>query len=234
MGAALPNSPLTDGKKHMPISIPGRIVVFDYGEVISIVPAAEDRAEILAIAGSPNAELFWDIYWRHRPALDQGILSARQYWDLIAHDLGTAWDTATAHRLWLADFRSWLAVDRPTLDVLIDLQHGGTRMALLSNAGLDFASYYRHGMLGDFFEAVFVSGELGTLKPGPDIYQALINGLDVTPERIIFIDNREDNILGAEGLGIVGHVYTNAAELRNYLESLASPSTDSEQSSLTV
>jgi len=34
-----------------------------------------------------------------------------------------------------------------TLDLLIDLQLGGTRLALLSNAAPDFTSYYRHGML---------------------------------------------------------------------------------------
>ena len=38
-------------------------------------------------------------------------------------------------------------------------------MALLSNAGRDFGSYFRHGTLGDLFEKVFVSGELGTIKP---------------------------------------------------------------------
>lgn len=207
----------------MSITITGKVVVFDYGEVISIVPSKADRAQLLQIAGVPptRAGQFWEAYWRHRAALDQATVTASQYWRLIGGDIGASWDTAQLHRMWLCDFRSWLAIDPGTLEVLVDLQHGGTRMALLSNAGLDFASYYRHGLLGDFFEQVFVSGELGVLKPEPQIYQALIDGLNVAAQDIVFIDNRAENILGAQALGISGHIYSGAGELRDHLEALA-------------
>jgi putative hydrolase of the HAD superfamily len=187
----------------MPLAIPGKVIVFDYGEVISIDPAAADKAALVELAGA-ETESFWAAYWR-----------------LIATDLGLSWDTAELHRLWLADFRSWLAIDPDTLDVLIDLQRGGTRMALLSNAGLDFSSYFRNGLLGEFFDQVFTSGELGVLKPDAQIFRALIAGLDVAPSDVVFIDNRRDNIAGAAELGITGHVYTGATSLRSYLEGLA-------------
>ena len=205
----------------MQITIPDRVVVFDYGEVISIMPSEVDRAQLTKLAGVDGPE-FWDAYWRHRDALDQGTKTVKEYWTAIGEDLGTSWNTAQMHRLWLIDFRGWLAIDPGVLDVLIDLQEGGTRMALLSNAGPDFASYYRHGMIGDFFEQVFTSGELGTLKPGPAIYQSLITGLGVAPDRIVFIDNKEENVTGAEAVGIIAHHFTTAASLRSYLESLAS------------
>jgi putative hydrolase of the HAD superfamily len=209
-----------EGNDNMEISIPGKVIVFDYGEVISIVPSDADRARLTELAGD-DSPAFWESYWRHREPLDQGTITVRQYWRQIEMDLGKNWDTARIHALWLTDFRGWLAIDNGTLDVLIDLQNGGTRMALLSNAGRDFASYYRHGMLGDFFEEVFVSGELGTLKPGADIFQAALAGLNIPAHEMIFIDNREENIRGAEALGIVGHVFTDAVNLRSYLEGIA-------------
>ena len=135
----------------MSISIPGTVVVFDYGEVISITPTEADRAALVGIAGG-DAEQFWPAYWRHRNALDQGTLSIQQYWRGIERELGESWEDATIHRLWLADFRSWLTIDHDTLQVLLDLKAGGTRLALLSNAGRDFGSYFRHGTLGDLFE----------------------------------------------------------------------------------
>lgn len=205
----------------MAITIPGKVVVFDYGEVISIEPAEADRAELVAAAGADPSQ-FWGIYWRHRKAFDQGTMTAKQYWRAIEHSLGLSWDTAQIHRLWLMDFRSWLAIDHGTLDVLIDLQRGGTRLALLSNAAPDFASYYRHGMLGDLFEQVFVSSELGVLKPRAEIFQALLAGLAVGPAEVIFIDNLEDNVRGAEALGITSHHFTDATRLRQYLETVAS------------
>ena len=45
--------------------------------------------------------------------------------------------------------------------------------------------------------------------------------LGVTPEQTVFIDNKEVNVRGAEALGIAGHVFTTAADLRAYLEGLA-------------
>jgi putative hydrolase of the HAD superfamily len=204
----------------MAISIPGRVVVFDYGEVISATPTTEDRAALAALAGG-DAEVFWPAYWRHRDALDQGTLSIQAYWRGIERELGESWGDATIHRLWLADFRSWLTIDRDTLDVLLDLQEGGTRMALLSNAGRDFGSYFRHGTLGDLFEQVFVSGELGTIKPSAEIFEHVLAELGVTPAQTVFVDNKEANVRGAEALGIAGHVFTTAPDLRAYLESLA-------------
>ncbi len=203
----------------MGISIPGRVVVFDYGEVISVSPSEADRAGILELAGG-EADLFWPAYWKHRDALDQGKLSIRDYWLGVADDIGEQWSDADIHRLWLADYRSWLSFDHATLDVLLELREGGTRMALLSNAGRDFGSYFRHGMLGDLFDAVFVSGELGTIKPGARIFEHVLEELGIAADRMIFIDNKEVNVRGAEALGITGHVFTGAENLRAFLLAL--------------
>ena len=105
--------------------------------------------------------------------------------------------------------------------MLADLRAGGTPLALLSNAGADFASFFRHGPLGDFFSACYVSGELGLLKPQAEIYRHVLADLGITPAEAIFIDNRASNVAGAEALGITGHVFTDADQLRAFLESLA-------------
>jgi putative hydrolase of the HAD superfamily len=204
----------------MGIAIPGKVVVFDYGEVISVTPSAADREALVELAGGGH-DVFWPAYWRHRHDLDQGTLGIQQYWRGIEGEIGEHWDDATIHRLWLADFRSWLTIDTGTLDVLLDLRAGGTRLALLSNAGRDFGSYFRHGTLGDLFEQVFVSGELGTIKPDAAIFRHVLDELGVSPEQTVFIDNKEENVRGAEAIGIAGHVFTTAGDLRAYLEGLA-------------
>jgi putative hydrolase of the HAD superfamily len=205
-----------------PLSLPGRTVIFDYGEVISFTPSDADRAVITRLAGIGNgdAERFWRAYFAHRDGLDQGTAGVIAYWQAIADEMGTRWDEARVHELWAADFRSWLSVNPATIEVLSDLRAGGTRLALLSNAGPDFASYFRHGPLGDLFESCYVSGELGLLKPDPGIYRHVLADLSVTPAEAVFIDNREPNVTGAEAVGITGHVFTDAATLRVFLTSL--------------
>jgi putative hydrolase of the HAD superfamily len=202
-----------------PISLPGRTVIFDYGDVISLNQSAADREVIRSLAGV-NAEPFWIAYFAHRDGLDQGTAGVCAYWRAIAAEVGADWDDARVHELWAADFRSWLSINPATIEVLSDLKAGGTRLALLSNAGRDFGSYFRHGPLGDFFEACYVSGELNLLKPHPEIYQYVLTDLDISAADAVFIDNRESNVRGARALGITGHVFTDAGSLRAFLTSL--------------
>ena len=119
-----------------PISLPGQSVIFDYGEVISLSPSAADREVIVGLAGvGHDSEPFWRAYFAHRDGLDQGSAGVAAYWRAIADDVGASWDEARVHELWAADFRSWLSINPGTIEVLTDLKAGGTRLALLSNAG---------------------------------------------------------------------------------------------------
>ncbi|HEY0935864.1 MAG TPA: HAD family phosphatase [Trebonia sp.] len=205
------------------LSLPGRTVIFDYGEVISLTPSAADRHVIEALAGVSGSSTvrtrFWTAYHAHRDGLDQGTTGVAAYWHAIARDTGATWDQARIQELWTADFRSWLSVNPAVADILADLHAGGTRLALLSNAGRDFGSYFRHGPLGDFFAACYVSGELGLLKPGPEIYRHALHDLGITAAEAIFTDNRAVNVAGAEALGITGHLFTDADTLRAFLAS---------------
>jgi putative hydrolase of the HAD superfamily len=203
-----------------PISLPGRTVIFDYGEVISFTPSPVDREVIRALAGV-DGEPFWRAYFTHRDGLDLGSAGVAAYWQAIADEVGACWDDARVHELWSADFRSWLSINPGTIEVLADLKAGGTRLALLSNAGPDFGSYFRHGPLGDFFAACYVSGELNLLKPHAEIYQHVLGDLGVSAADAVFVDNRESNVRGAETIGITGHVFTDPGSLRAFLISLA-------------
>jgi putative hydrolase of the HAD superfamily len=205
-----------------PLSLHGRTVIFDYGEVISLTPSAADRAAIAKLAGVPADDpAFWNAYFAHRDGLDQGTAGAAAYWRAIAADIAAEWDEARVHELWAADFRSWLSINPAVIEVLADLREGGTRLALLSNAGPDFGSYFRHGPLGDFFAGVYVSGELGLLKPHAAIFEHVLADLRITAAAAVFIDNRDRNVAGARALGITGHVFTGVPDLRAFLASLA-------------
>jgi putative hydrolase of the HAD superfamily len=202
------------------ISIPGRVVVFDYGEVISLSPDDADRAALLAIAEcQPDA--FWRSYWRHRDGLDQGTTSIVEYWGLVAADLGVTWRASRVHALWIADFRSWWSVEPATLDLIEELHEGGTRLAILSNAGFDFSSPFRTSPMASFFERVFVSAEMDTIKPDAAIYGEVAGELGIPLEHMVFIDNKAVNTDAAAALGITTHHFTGVEGLGAFLRSLA-------------
>ncbi|KJC65557.1 HAD-IA family hydrolase [Agreia bicolorata] len=204
----------------MPISIPGKVVVFDYGEVISYSPSEADRQALMSIARVPE-DLFWPPYWANRDALDGGTLSIRDYWLEIARHAGVEFSESRIQQLWIADYRSWLSVNPDTYDILLALRDGRTRIALLSNAGFDFGDYFRRGPMGALFERVFVSAEMGRLKPESAIYLEVLRELDIEAHDMIFIDNKAVNIDGAAELGIDGHVFTTAQLLHAFLDDRA-------------
>ncbi|MFB9957480.1 HAD family hydrolase [Agromyces bracchium] len=206
-----------------PIALSPRVVVFDYGEVISHSPSAADRAALLARAGiaDDGAEAFWSAYWAHRDELDRGTLAISDYWARVADDLGTEWSEVDRHELWAIDHRGWLSVDPGTLGVLHALRDGGTRLALLSNAGADFGGWLRHGSFAPLFEAVFVSGELQMVKPEAEIFAHVMRELDISPDQLLFVDNKPVNVDGAIAVGGAGHVFTDASGLESWLRGLA-------------
>ena len=139
----------------------------------------------------------------------------------MADDLGVEWDAVDVHELWAIDHRGWLSVDPGTLRVLHALADGGTRLALLSNAGADFSGWLRSGSFSPLFERVFVSGELGLVKPDAAIYEHVIDELGITASELLFVDNKAENVEGARAVGGDGHVFTDAASLEAWLRGLA-------------
>ncbi len=203
----------------MTISIPG-VVLFDYGEVISVSPTDADRAALLAIADVP-AEPFWAAYEANRRELDGGTLPSGDYWRRIAAACGADWDAARIQALWNADMRSWLTTEPRVVALLGRLHAGGTRLALLSNAAEEYGGLFRFSPIGRWFERVFVSGELRMLKPDPEIFLHVARELGIPPASLVFVDNRTDNVRGAESVGATGHVFTDPDRLAGLLHALA-------------
>jgi putative hydrolase of the HAD superfamily len=204
------------------IRILDRVVVFDYGEVISRSPNDNDRAELLAASGA-EPDRFWPSYWGYRDELDRGTLSVTDYWLTIAGEIGATWSASDLQRLWAADFRSWISVEPGTVELLAQLSAGGTRLALLSNAGFDFSDPLRFSPMGRYFERVFISAEMRALKPDPEIYLEVAGELGITPEQMVFIDNKSVNTDAAAALGITVHHFIDVDGLSKFLESLSTP-----------
>ncbi len=59
-----------------------------------------------------------------------------------------------------------------------------------------------HEHLDHLFEKVFLSFELGMLKPHQEIYTAVLDAAQLHPPRTLFLDDNADNLKGAAALGI--------------------------------
>lgn len=98
---------------------------------------------------------------------------------------------------------------------------GTYKTAMLSNIGQQ--SLYKRfakGELEKFFDIVVASGELGFMKPDPEIYLHTAEKLDVLPEQCIFIDDRETHCNGARITGMHAVQYIDLADLKHRLKLL--------------
>jgi putative hydrolase of the HAD superfamily len=74
--------------------------------------------------------------------------------------------------------------------------------------------------LHDYFDVTMSSCYLGLRKPGAAIYKRALDILGRPAERVLFIDDRAENIAGAVGVGMNGIVFKGADGLRSELVKL--------------
>ncbi|MCC3293432.1 HAD family phosphatase [Arthrobacter sp. zg-Y411] len=190
-------SPLPDPS---PRESGGPLYLFDYGMVISTAPTPGDWAALERETGldlaAPGSS-----YWRHREEFDAGRLSPGSYW---ARVVGTpAVDAGKVSTLEELDARQWAHLNPATLRVLETLSGEGARLALLSNMPAGMAERYRReSRWMKFFRTAWFSGELGLLKPAPEIFGHVLAGMHAAPEDVVFIDDNARNIEAAQNLGI--------------------------------
>ncbi len=78
----------------------------------------------------------------------------------------------------------------------------GFGIYVLSNASDLFYSYFPKFLPLDFFDGVFVSSDYLMLKPDEKIYRAFLNKYDLKADECMFIDDREENVIGARKVGM--------------------------------
>ncbi|SNY64727.1 HAD family hydrolase [Paractinoplanes atraurantiacus] len=191
------------------------VVLFDLFGVIARNQAPEAVHALTEIAGAA-APAFLDAYWRHRPPYDRGQCTATAYWQRVALDLGTTFDTSRIANLIAADTDSWGAVDDDMVTLIERAAASGVRLALLSNIPEELAAHYEqhHRRWMRHFELVAFSCRIGRAKPDPEAFRWCARELGADPGHILFIDDRAENIAVAGRLGMRTHLFTGPARLK--------------------
>ena len=94
-------------------------------------------------------------------------------------------------------------------DWIKGLKERGYKIYLLSNYGkTSFEAAVNHGRLSfmPLIDGGVISYEVKSVKPEPEIYQALIDKYDLVAEECVFLDDREENVDAARKLGFHGVV----------------------------
>lgn len=188
----------------------GEWVLFDYGGVLCHDQPEEDRRALVELAGPTDAAGFQAAYWELRGPYDQGTLSSEDYWRKVVGRGLSADEIAAIEDL---DVAGWSHPYEETLEIAARLAEDGTGLALLSNCPAPMATAIDAMPWTDLIPRRFYSCRLGTIKPDPAIYTAVLTALGAAPADVTFVDDRPANVAGAEAVGLRALLFTDPATL---------------------
>ncbi len=195
-------------------------VLFDYGMVLSL-PADAAAWARLRVATGLSEERLQKLYWAHRDAYDEGLLTGVTYWETIAREGGFPLEAAKLAELQAIDVDIWGSVNEPMVAWAGRLQARGVKTGILSNIGdaMEVGLRARHAWIGGFTHCTW-SHRHKLIKPSAAIYEVAVAGLGCPAASILFIDDREVNVQGAIAAGLMAIRYTTFIEFEAAMREL--------------
>jgi putative hydrolase of the HAD superfamily len=176
-----------------------RGIIFDLFGVVFSKGLASALGTLVSTLKRPGPEIK-RVYERWEREFDLGRVDEREFWEGINRELNTDADTAALSYIVLSGYRLhqdvlWLAERfRPVATV-----------AACSNYRREwFDKLDSVFHVSPHFDHVFISSEIGALKPDPAMFEHLANRLDMRPRDLLVIDDELENIRGAEQFGANG------------------------------
>jgi FMN phosphatase YigB (HAD superfamily) len=190
-----------------------RALLFDLGGVIVELDWDRAFAHWALHAGADARELrrrfsFDRPYEQH----ERGQIDAAAYYASLRGSLGIDVPHDVFDRGWKDIFPRAV----PGIAELLNLLHGRIPLYLFSNTN---AAHYE-AWWGQFagvlrpFDRVFTSCEIGARKPEPEAFRHVAREIGLPLEAILFLDDTEENVRGAQSIGMPAVLVRNSGDVR--------------------
>jgi putative hydrolase of the HAD superfamily len=182
-----------------------RVLILDYGGVISKPQNPDNVNNILQILGQ-DLDDFRDIYLREREHYDSGRLSGREYWRNVLRSVGLEPSDSKVDDLIREDVKSWTRINDSVIRFVEESKARLHKLAIMSNMTKDtLVLMNRHFHWLELFDELVFSCEIGISKPDARIYETCLERLGVSAQECLFVDDSEENVLGAikSGMNVI-------------------------------
>ena len=104
-------------------------------------------------------------------------------------------------------------------ELVAELDDASVPLYALTNFSGEFFAAFRaqEAAFFDRFRGIVVSGDERVLKPDPRIYRTLLDRYRLTAEDCLFVDDRAENVAGAQAVGMAAIPFEGAEALRQAL-----------------
>ncbi|MBQ3104277.1 MAG: HAD family phosphatase [Lachnospiraceae bacterium] len=182
-------------------------IIFDMGDVLlrfrpelalqKFFEREEDRELI-------RRELFQGPEWILG---DRGIITNAQRYDGVKERLPESLHPALKRCV-----EGWIMCIAPNPgaeEFCLSMKESGYGIYVLSNACDRFYDYFPQYFDLQMFNGIMVSSDVHMIKPEKKIYEHFLSVFGLKAEECLFIDDRPENVKGAETVGIAGVVFGN-------------------------
>jgi HAD superfamily hydrolase (TIGR01509 family) len=178
-----------------------KAVIFDFGGVLVRMVDDSSRLVLAQELGVSLARLD-DLVFLSESAqrASRGEISVTQHWQAVGSALGIKPEDMPGflERYWSADDVNWTLLD------YIRKLHPRYKLGLLSNAWDDLRqTLHNRWSIDVLFDDLIISAEVKMVKPEPRIFQLALDKLGVQPGETIFIDDIQENVEAARGVGLI-------------------------------
>jgi glucose-1-phosphatase len=177
-----------------------KAVFFDLGGVILRTEDPEPRTNLAKSLGLSYAEIDRQVFENESSRkASLGFINEAEHWLNVASSLDLPGSEVERLRY---EFFAGDRVDSDLLDLIRSLRPA-LKVGVISNAWSGMRTWMDEHNIGDCFDDMVISAEVGFAKPDPRIYQAALQNLEVKPEESVFIDDMPRNVDAARKIGMV-------------------------------
>jgi putative hydrolase of the HAD superfamily len=195
---------------------PFDVILFDVGGVL--LTNGWDHRERAAVIEHFHLDLaaFEARHPEPNDAWERGAITAKQYLDATVFYEPRSF---THEEFLNAICEQSVPLQNGAIGILGELAASDKCMVGCLNNEARETNEYRFARYGlrKYFKVAFSSCYVGLRKPGAPIFRRALDILGVPPARVLFIDDRQENVAGAEAVGIKTIRFTGATALRPQL-----------------
>ncbi|MBR6082209.1 MAG: HAD-IA family hydrolase [Salinivirgaceae bacterium] len=178
-------------------------IIFDFGGVILDIDPDLSRRRFAEMLGIENAR---KLEAEQLPQLyEKGLISRAEFVSRINQIAGTQLSADEILSAWNAMLLNY----KPARIEWIKRLHTTHRLLLLSNTNDSHFEYFHNKLIAEYgvtfyqlFDHVYLSHEMGMLKPSHEIYETVIAEQQLNLQRTLFIEDTARNVAGAQEVGL--------------------------------
>ncbi|MDD5477321.1 MAG: HAD family phosphatase [Candidatus Omnitrophica bacterium] len=192
-----------------------KVILFDLGRVLVDFDHQRAAQRISAFCPKTAVEIY-NLFFESQVtvAFEAGKITPENFYREVKNTLNLKLSYASFVPIWNDIF--FLSPKNRSVFRLANSLRAYYKTALLSNINVLHYEYVKKNfpVLG-VFDEIFLSFELGAIKPDRKIYEQVIGQLQVSPQEIFYTDDRAELVESAKSLGVRGCVFTNFQQLVN-------------------